>query len=456
MKSMNGFFSLVLSFSFFYSGFSEAAWNKNLPPLKAPLYRSYIHMHSVHSHDACDEKPKNKQGQINEKCLNDFRQTLCNHNVDVVALTEHRNEMARMNFNDILEARPGDEKIYDQSPISGEEKIVGLKIQCEDNRQVLVLPGSENELMAVGLADHPVPPPGKTLEETYNMRTADTGPYFREAGALLGISHLEDKSDAESVALAPDFVEAYNLHANLKSIYKSPDKKISKTLGTLGRVLRFLVNPFIQPDLIFLTFFKEDKTTLDRWAKINVANGKTPGVFGTDGHQNALKLRMYDHERIDSYRRVLRWFSNYLVIDEGLNRNSVLKAISQGNSYGVFEVFGSPEGFQFSANVDNQTNPMGSRVELNPGLTLHVQKPTLDTQGQAAPAIHQRILKATDQGWIEMARSSEPEMNYPVSASGIYRAEVRIVPHHLKKQLKGHKSLIKEYPWIYSNPIQVD
>src|SRR5262245_46028500 len=35
--------------------------------------RGLIHAHSVHSHDACDEMPKDDQGNYDEQCDRDFR-----------------------------------------------------------------------------------------------------------------------------------------------------------------------------------------------------------------------------------------------------------------------------------------------------------------------------------------------------------------------------------------------
>ena len=41
------------------------------------------------------------------------------------------------------------------------------------------------------------------------------------------------------------------------------------------------------------------------------------GTAGTDAHQNVLPILLRDGERGDSYRRMLRWFSNMVLVESG-------------------------------------------------------------------------------------------------------------------------------------------
>ena len=62
---------------------------------------------------------------------------------------------------------------------------------------------------------------------------------------------------------------------------------------------------------------------------------------------------------------------------------------------------------------------------------------------------------ASDGAWIEVATSPDPIV-HDVTTPGAYRAEIRIIPHHLVYWGGADPSLwIEERPWIYSNVIYV-
>jgi hypothetical protein len=67
-----------------------------------------------------------------------------------------------------------------------------------------------------------------------------------------------------------------------------------------------------------------------------------------------------------------------------------------------------------------------------------------------------RILHADAGEWVEVASASE-DLDYQAVLPGAYRAEVRIVPRHLRAWLGPNPDkYLVEYVWIYSNPIYVE
>lgn len=417
---------------------AQAGWIKNLPALSrspgtAPWLRTALHVHSVHSHDACDKKP-NRDGLINQRCLNDFRTAFCKNHYDVVFVTEHRDDMAYIPFKDVLPTSLGDQDLYEQGT------WVGKRHRCDDGHQVTYLVGSENELMPLGLVRHPEVLPGKNLEQTYNAYSPEAAQVMRDAGAIVGVSHLESRGHTiESLkAIRPEVVEAYNLHANLKWIYEG--KKVFRILKYLGRFLAFLGSPWMEPDLVFLAFFREDETTWLRYAQL-AASHEVNGVFGVDSHQNALKTKMFDGERIDSYRRTTRWFSNWvrqqpeMAASQSFIRQSMLNALSNGPTIGVLEVIGQPEGFDYFVDGNNKLTVVPPKV--------------------LPSATKVQILKATEKGWVVVAQTENKLLEYQPTTPGAYLAQLRTKPSHLRKYMRGMAHVIREMPWVVSSPIYI-
>jgi hypothetical protein len=88
------------------------------PPTRAPLppppdatqlaappgytfARGLIHMHSVHSHDACDGDPK-PGGLPNAPCLADLRAAVCRSRLDYMLLTDHPESFADVSFEEAV------------------------------------------------------------------------------------------------------------------------------------------------------------------------------------------------------------------------------------------------------------------------------------------------------------------------------------------------------------------
>jgi len=427
-------------------------WKKHLDPITGeggsrPWLRTLIHMHSLQSHDACDKKPI-KDGVPNERCLEDFRRGLCQEHVDLVFITEHRDTLTSISLAETIPVRDDDRLLLEAGT------VVGTEHTCPDGHKLTMYIGAENQMMSLGLTRHPDVLPGKDLEQTYNDLSPEAAQNFREAGAIVAMSHAEEekKSVEQMRAIKPELIEAYNLHANLmQDVY--PKRKYGQALKTLLKALSFMSNPLSQSDLIFHSFFKENDKALTKWGQL-ATDMEVTGIAGTDSHQNAINLKMWDGERVDSYRRTIRWFSNWVRLPVSPTRTQALEALKHGKSMIVIETLGDPVGFDFTATSSKGEHAMGDRIEwqnvAEGGLDLHVKLPRSNPS-----SVRARILKATGSGWVTVAESADANLDFKVTEPGAYRSELWMKPKHLKRHLIGNWHLIKPMPWVYSNPIYV-
>src|SRR5262249_41443003 len=156
-------------------------------------------------------------------------------------------------------------------------------------------------------------------------------------------------------------------------------------------------------------------------------------TMATDCHRNTFPTLMQDGERIDSYRRLMVWFSNHLLVhpqaDGSWDDRDLKDALRAGRLYGAFEVMGYPEGFDYHAESDSSVAEMGGEVALADHPVLQVSRPSvlhLDPTREP-PVLTMRILRAIDGGFEEVASGDQHLIFWP-SQPGAYRAEVRMVP----------------------------
>lgn len=437
--------AMVLSWAFVLGrGPSGASWERDLPAYprasNSHLARTIIHMHSVYSHDACDGHPLD-QGRVNEPCLASLRQAVCRDHVDFLFLTEHGKFLNSTEFNSILNPRDGDSLIWQDG------HVVESIQHCPDGHDVHVLPGAEDNVMPLGITRHP------DASGPLGASVAD----WRRTGGLIGLAHVERPflTPTQIRNLRPDAMEVYNLHANVGATARRRSKWT--VLARIFGFLQFLPMPRLEPDLLFLSFFSEDEIALAKWGQV-AQDVPVTAIAGTDAHENALPWKMRDGERIDSYRRTMRWFSNFVQVEE-FDRDSVLRALKAGNSFVAFEIFGTPIGFDYHADYKSQRFGMGETIHASEAtpVTLSMQRPTIFHADPSAPQppVVLRILRASPDGWEEVAKTEAAELVFVTKRPGAYRAEVRIKPEHLAPYLLGAERLIGYRPWIYANPIYV-
>ncbi len=155
-------------------------------------------------------------------------------------------------------------------------------------------------------------------------------------------------------------------------------------------------------------------------------------------------------------------FSNHLLVrpdEEGGFDDLLLKdALREGRLYGVMEVMGYAQGFDYYLEHKGQnTAEMGSTVSLSEGAaTLQIKMPqVIDIDpAKSAPDLTARLLVAVEGGFEEVT-SDTKDIQWTVTEPGSYRAEIRMKPWHLEDFLGDELELVlsRDYVWVYSNPI---
>jgi hypothetical protein len=199
----------------------------------------------------------------------------------------------------------------------------------------------------------------------------------------------------------------------------------------------------------------ENQPSLDRWDALLAEGVHVAGTGGCDAHENVLPMMMPDGERADSYRRMMIWIQNHLLVDDA-SPEAIDEALARGRLYVTFEVFGSPVGFDFVAEESGASFEMGDDAPLD--ATLRLTRPSLPEgfPSDPPPIVTMRILRSTATGAVEVASGDGATLDHVATEPGPYRAEVRMIPEHARPALgRRADSLIREIPWVYSNPIFV-
>jgi len=414
--------------------------------------RGIIHLHSPFSHDACDGEPR-PGGAVDEVCLARLRAALCVDRIDYAALTDHDDSMADEDFATLFAQRDDDDLVLvDGRPIAS-------RIHCDNGHDVLVSIGGENPLMPIMLDRHVT---GTVAERhaTYNADTPAAVAAFHDAGGLVWIPHTEQRTTAELVALAPDGLEIYNLHANLDPAIRRDWLELDPG-GAIAAVAEFAdTNPGSpEPDLALLAFVEPSLPALARWNELLGMGLRVSGSAGTDAHENALPILLRDGDRGDSYRRMMQWFANVVLVDAPGDPVAIEAALRAGRMFVVFELMGTPVGFEVHARAGATTVELGGEVPADGGYQLSVTVPTLYAPSPLlpAPSIRARVLRVDASGVTEVAAGAGPTLTAPLDQIAAYRVEVLITPHQLGPYLGrlGPAAADRERTWIYANPIYV-
>jgi hypothetical protein len=408
--------------------------------------RGILHSHSPYSHDACDNQGLTADGKPAPGCAADLRRGMCDAGEDFVFLTDHNAHMADPSFDELFFVAPGD------TPVLGAQGTrIANRVDCGDGRRVLVMVGNENRLMTAGLERH-LAGDAATRAAAYDGDDPATVDAMHAAGALVFIPHSESRADDYLAAMPFDGMEIYNVHAAI-------DPKIRKTYlgledyGAAVGVLGYAADDGLTPDLVLLSFFQDLPIYQAKWDKLLPTRHVT-GTVGTDVHQNTFSGTMADGERGDSYRRLMRWFSNVLLVNGDLDPANVKKTLAAGRSYVAVEVLGVPEGFDFHAEAGSSVYEMGADVPA--GATLVARAPSVHDLDPAAapPLIRLRVLRVTSAGTTVAAEGLSVEL--PNATPGAYRVEVRMTPNHLRSYLgESADKYVKDGVWVLSNPLYV-
>ncbi len=406
--------------------------------------RGIIHLHSPNSHDACDGDPR-PGGVPDAACLADLKAALCTTAADYAFLTDHPDNASEHPHQDLFWLEGDDEVVTEDGA------AVANSMACPDGSRTLVMPGLEDELMPVGLARHVDEDPA-VRSDIYNASEPETVAALTDAGAVVLVAHTEHRSVEALAPLAEaglSGVEMFNLHAMV-----DPSKRV-EDLGLHPSQWLTDAAPFTdpagtgEPDLMFLAFYQEQAPSIEIWDTLS-ATGTTVGVAGTDAHQNVMDWNLRDGERLDSYRRMIRWFSNWLLVEDVGSPADHREALRQARSYAVFETLGTPAGLDVHAtDTDGGIHEVGATLT---GGTLSVTCPTLTKDSPTntiPPDISARILKDGD-------LIAEGCGDHDFEGPGVYRVVFDLTPWHLEDLLgEDPTPWMRPYPWVYSNPFRI-
>lgn len=416
--------------------------SSELPPVRDWIVkRGIIHCHSPYSHDACDGDPR-IDDERNEPCFDDVRRGMCSTGQDFVFMTDHDDLYAYYDYPEVLLHADGDELIMRGGlPVAN-------RVSCGEGHSVILAAGTESDMMPIGLEHHV----GDTLAErleAYNTTSASAIYALQDAGALVFLQHTEGWDATDVLSLPIDGIELYNLHFNM--------------MDNMALVLQLAVDLYFEPETLgepelgLLAVFQENEEDLAHWSRL-VMQRRIVGAVASDAHQNVAPDILEDGDRLDSFRRIMRWFSNYVLLPDGPVDDLVIKqAVAAGRMYGTFDYLGYPIGFDFRAEADGAIYEMGDQVPVGEAATLFVEMPEiwrLHPYGPQ-PVITAHLYRADNGDWVEVA-AGDTSLSYDAEP-GAYRAEIRMLPEHLRPWCgERGDEWIQERPWIYSNVIYVN
>jgi hypothetical protein len=449
---------------------ASPAWSKTLipsselaPPRGWQIARGVIHFHSVYSHDACDNwwplpdggaKTAADIDDTFRTCDAQMRAAVCSVGHDFVFITDHPAYMADFTMEQLLhlDLAAGDEAVVEGG------KTVANRVHCENGMRPLLFAGHEDALMSLGLHEH-LPGAPDVRKATYGGNDAATIDALHAVGALANVAHTESKDLAYLEATPIDGLEVYNLHANIDPRIRGADLGLDP-YGFAGDLLEFTApaDDAPEPDLAMLAFLTPNDNARNKWDAL-LTMRDVVGTAGTDVHQNAIPGLLSDGERGDSYRRLMRWISNDVLVHDRAP-GAIQTAVGAGRLYSVIEVLGTPIGFDFAATAGSgAVAEMGEHVKLSDQPTFKYVRPTLGGIPLVGPppVMHARLLRATEAGGVEVA-SGDGDLTFTPTEPGAYRLEVWIGATHLAPYLRrlADKYTGRTFPWIYSNAIHVD
>ena len=212
-----------------------------------------------------------------------------------------------------------------------------------------------------------------------------------------------------------------------------------------------------QPDLAFMTVGQRPALYEAKWDELLAQGLNFFGTAATDAHENLFPGTTRDGERIDSFRRIMRWVSNHLLVTD-MSAAAAKTAVTNGRFAMVFEALGTPVGFGFHAEVSSAVVEMGSTQAFVAGQThLKLALPSLhpsSPRGNRTPVMKLRILKVASTGATVVAEATDAAIDFVATQAGVYRAEIKIQPRHLSDFLSyDHARAEEEYTWVLANPI---
>lgn len=311
---------------------------------------------------------------------------------------------------------------------------------CPDGHKPQVLVGFEGKLMPLGLTAHVNLPP-QSRRGFYSLSDRATADILRSYGALIAVPHSESWSVTEVTDVKPEVMEFGNHHAILDPKIRYEDLQLNPFTGMLS-LLPFVLNPeeTPPPDLAWIFFYEENLPAYLLWIQSSI-RFKTTGIYGCDAHQNVYPGSLADGERGDSYRRMLRWVTNWIFLgsDPGIpQRDAFLQGLKEGSSATVFEVLGTPEHFQIRYDPDTRLLSLSFPKQAYPF-------------GKVKTRVH--IRGFSQSGALILALKDERERLTLPDHPALFQVTIEANLEHLRGFLGKKSELISRYyPWIVFQP----
>jgi len=272
--------------------------------------------------------------------------------------------------------------------------------------------------------------PGSAEAATAN--TIGAQQVLSEQKARGGLSFLAYPQEFQSWDVVDyDGMEVYNLYTNTK--------RINYFVTFFDGIWSY----WSYADLMFARFDERPDDALKKWDELmRTKNRKMVATAGNDAHSN-VGFRVGDLTgkelfglHLDPYERSFRLVRNHVLIEKEkpLTSETLLDALRSGHSFIAFDIFGDSTGFTFTAENSQGQRIMGDEIELLDGVRLIVTTP-----------VKARVLLFKD-GQVIRDEDGTARKEYAITERGVYRVEVYLT------QLG---SLVKDKPWIISNPIYV-
>ena len=286
--------------------------------------------------------------------------------------------------------------------------INGNEVASANGDRLLLIPGSSNAA---------------------SMNTQSTQQIVEQQKSNGGLAIAAYLSESDTWKSSPvDGVEVYNLFTNARQI--RPVVMFFDGLWSYRS----------DADLMFANFFARPDENLRRWDTAMLdTNRKLVATAGNDAHSN-VGVSLNDDSgkqligvKLDPYERSFRTVRTHILIKKGngLTRETVLQALSQGHCYISFDLFGEAAGFSFS--VKNSDTIMGDEIAPVTNAELVVRVP-----------LTARIVMIKNGTVVGQEQGTSAE--FLATGPGVYRAEVYL--DTLPAPALGK-------PWIVSNPIYV-
>ena len=273
--------------------------------------------------------------------------------------------------------------------------------------------------------------PGDELEMVGSFSTVEQVEGRPERNLLQVVAYPDEYKRWDSQAY--EGVEVYNVYTNAREI-----NPVAMFFDGLWSYRSY-------PHLLFANFYTRPSANLKLWDQSIAGSGrKLVALAGNDAHANIgfeltdstgkrlLGMQLDPYER--SFRLVRMHVVTPLVHDQVLTPDRLLAAISAGNCFIGFDIFGDATGFRYSARDGNESKIMGDEIKLDDEVRFSA---TLPVAG--------RIVLLKDGAMIHET-SNTRSLEYVAKERGSYRVEA-----YLPQLGKP----VGDQPWIISNPIYV-